>query len=187
MRRSISSSSSSSLVLFLPYMFLLSFDLCGANLRANADTQLIQKVCDGSTVKDFCYNIFRNDSYSQWATTKYNFEDITIQLAYSNYTNIHRKILTVTLNETNSEFRRIYRSCLHQYILLKSDFENLIYKLIFKGDLNEAVQNASSHIFTCMGYFTQFSNVPNPFAHDNENLIYFFELIRGIYFSPLDS
>lgn len=88
-RSIISSSISSSLIFLLPYIFLLSVDLFSANLRANDDTsELIQKVCDFSSVQDFCYKIFRNDSRTQWETTKLNLEDIIIQLAYSNYTKI---------------------------------------------------------------------------------------------------
>ncbi|KAG5583826.1 hypothetical protein H5410_044260 [Solanum commersonii] len=185
MGRSISSSSTISLIFLLPYIFLLSVDLFGTNLRANDIPKLVQKDCDFSTVQDFCNNIFKNDSRAQWATTKFNLENITIRLAYSNYTKIARKVLTITSNETNLEFRRIYRYCLHQYLLVRSDLENLIHVLHLQGDLDQAAQNASSHIFTCMGYFTHFSNISNPFAHDNENLVYFFELIRDIYFAPL--
>ncbi|WMV44295.1 hypothetical protein MTR67_037680 [Solanum verrucosum] len=188
MGRSISCSLSSSLIFLLPYIFLFSVNLFGTNLRANHDTnELIQKVCDFSNVQEFCYKIFENDPRTQWATTKFNLEDITIQLVYSNYTKIARKVLTITSYETNSEFRRIYRSCLHHYILLRSDLENLVHALRFQGDLDQAAQNASSHILACMNYFTQYSNIPNPFAHDNTNLVYFFELIRNIYLTPLQS
>uniref|UniRef100_A0A3Q7I078 Pectinesterase inhibitor domain-containing protein n=1 Tax=Solanum lycopersicum TaxID=4081 RepID=A0A3Q7I078_SOLLC len=187
MGRSISCSLSSSLIFLLPYIFLFSVDLFGTNLSANHDThELIQKVCDFSNVQQFCYNIFENDPRTQWATTKLNLEDITIQLAYSNYTKIARKVLIVTSSEKNSQFKRIYRSCLHHYILLRSDLENLVHVLRFQGDLDQVAQNASSHILACMDIFTQYSNIPNPFANDNKNLLYFFELIRNIYFTPLE-
>ncbi|KAK4356652.1 hypothetical protein RND71_025623 [Anisodus tanguticus] len=173
-----------SLIFLLPYIFLLSVDLFGANLRANAVTQLIQKVCDYSTVQDFCYNVFAND-FAQRAKTKYNIEDVAIQLAYSNYTIIHRNVWNITSNETNPEFKHIYRKCLHQYLLLKSDLENLIDVLILEGNLDEAAQRATDHLNVCVGYFYQYPNIPNPFAKDNEHLAYFFELIRDIYFTPL--
>ncbi|KAG5611552.1 hypothetical protein H5410_022833 [Solanum commersonii] len=87
------------------------------------------------------------------ARTKYNIEDVTIQMAYSNYSNIARKIVTVTSNETNPEFKQLYKKCLHQYVLLKYDFEYLNSMLIFKGDLDEASRRASTRLQTCINYF----------------------------------
>nr|XP_009613749.1 uncharacterized protein LOC104106824 [Nicotiana tomentosiformis] len=186
MGRSISNFSSTSLIFLLPYIILLSVDLFGANLRATAITQLIKTACDFSNVKDFCYNVLGNDPDAQWATTRFNLENTTITLAETNYTNIARKVLTITSNETNREFKQIYRKCLHQYLLLKSDFKNLIHTLEFNGDIAQAVEGAQVHLFTCMDYFTQFPNIANPFAQDNENMASFFELIRDISAVPLE-
>ncbi|XP_059310036.1 uncharacterized protein LOC132061199 [Lycium ferocissimum] len=185
MGRSISSSSSIALIYLFPYIFLLSVDLFGTNLRANAVTELIQKACDFSSVQEFCYNVLGNDPVAQRAMTKFNIEDVAIQFAYTNYTYIHRKVWTITNNETNPEYKQIYRKCLHQYVLLKSDFEKLFHTLVFKGNLDEAAQRAYTHLFSCTDYFYQSPNVPNPLAKDNEHLAYFFELIRDIYFAPL--
>ncbi|WMV26120.1 hypothetical protein MTR67_019505 [Solanum verrucosum] len=186
MGRPISSSSSMSLIFLLPYIFLLSVEIFNSNLTANAVTPIIQRACDSSTVKDFCYNVFGNNTMAERARTKYNIEDVTIQMAYSNYSNIARKIVTVTSNETNPEFKQLYKKCLHQYVLLKYDFEYLNSMLIFRGDLDEASQRASTRLQTCINYFYYSPKVSNPFAKDNENLSYFFELIRDIYLTSFD-
>ncbi|KAK4721838.1 hypothetical protein R3W88_012071 [Solanum pinnatisectum] len=175
-----------SLIVLLLYIFLLSVEIFNSNLRATAITPIIQRACDSSTVRDFCYNVFGNDTVAIWARTKFNIQDVAIQMAYSNYTNIARKVLSVTTNETNSEFKKLYRKCLHQYILLKSDFEDMIHHLVFSGDLDEASQRASTHLFTCIHYFYYSPNIPNPIAKENENLAYFFELIRDIYLTSFD-
>ncbi|OIT01421.1 hypothetical protein A4A49_59803, partial [Nicotiana attenuata] len=180
MGKSISSSSSVSLILFLPYFFLLSVDFFGANLRANAVTALIERACNFSGVPDFCYNVLGNDPRAQMATTKFELDDILIPLAYTNYTNIVRKISAVASIETNPEYKIIYRKCLHQYNILKSDFRFLFELSRVKGNLDLDVQNASLHLFVCTEFFTQFPNIPNPFAQDNDNLTFFLELIRDI-------
>lgn len=185
MGKSISSSSSVSLIFLLPYIFLLSVDFFGANLRANAVTPLIEKACNFSGVPDFCYNVLGNDPDARWATTRFNLENTTIRLAETNYTNIARKMLTITFSETNPEYYNVYRHCLHHYLLVRPHFRNLIATLLVNGDLDLASQNAMLHVFVCMGDFTEFPNVPNPFAEDNFNMYYFFELIRDIYYAPL--
>lgn len=186
MGRLISSSSSMSLIFLLPYIFLLSVEMFHSNLRANAITPIIQRACDSSTVKKFCYNVFGNDTMAIWARNKFNIQTVAIQMAYSNYTNIARNVLSVTTNETNLEYKKLYRKCLHQYILLKSDFKNMKYQLIFSGDLDQAAQRASTHLFTCRRYFYDSPNIPNPIDNENENLACFFELIRDIYFTSFD-
>lgn len=181
MGRSVSTSSSVSLVL----IFLLSVDLFGANLRANAVAQIIQIACDSSIVREFCYNVMENDPEAPWAVSKAQLELITIRMAETKYTNIARKMLTITFSETNPEYYNVYRHCLHHYLLVKPHFRNLIATLLVNGDLDLASQNAMLHVFVCMGDFTEFPNVPNPFAEDNFNMYYFFELIRDIYYAPL--
>ncbi|OIT01422.1 PREDICTED: uncharacterized protein LOC109230354 [Nicotiana attenuata] len=180
MGRSTSSSSSSSLIFLLPYIFLLSVDFYGANLRANAVTPLIQRACDFSMVREFCYNVMENDPEAQLAKTKVDIENVTIRLAYSNFTNIARKAWTITSCETNPEYKQIYRKCLHQYIRLRLDFQNFTQTLESNGDLDQVALGAITHIFACTSFF-QSPSVPNPFAQDNDNLGWFIELIRDIY------
>ncbi|OIT35552.1 hypothetical protein A4A49_55435 [Nicotiana attenuata] len=181
MGRSVSTSSSISLVL----IFLLSVDLFGAILRANAVAQIIQVACDSSIVREFCYNVMENDLDAPWAVSKAQLELITIGMAERKYTNIARKMLTITFSETNPEYYKVYRHCLHHYLLVRPHFQNLVATLLVNGDLDLASQNAMLHVFVCMGDFTEFPNVPNPFAEDNSNMYYYFELIRDIYYAPL--
>ncbi|KAG5583824.1 hypothetical protein H5410_044258 [Solanum commersonii] len=172
------------LIFFLPYIFLSSVDLFGENLRVYAITPLIQKACDSSNIPKFCYDILGNDPVAQFASTKFNLEDTTIQMAYSNYTNIHRKVLIITSNETNPEFKQVYRKCLHEYVLLKSYFEDLINILLFESyRYVRTVKEAAEHVTICMVYFYNSPNIPNPFAQDNDNLLSFFDLLRSMHYN----
>ncbi|CAN4106010.1 unnamed protein product [Withania somnifera] len=182
MSRSISSASSSTSIIFI---FLLSVDLFGTSLRASATSPLVKKACDLCEVKEFCYNVLGDNPEGNKATTRFNLEDVTIQLAYSNYTKIHRKVLSVTRKELNPTFKQIYRQCLHQYVLMKSDFDFIVHTLITKGDMGQAIQGVQTHLFACMSLFTQSPAAPNPFAQDNDNIASFLELIRDISFIPL--
>lgn len=182
MGRSISSTSSPISLIFI---ILLSVDLFGASLRANATTQLVKNACDLCEVKDFCYNVLGENPEANRAITRFNLEDVAIQLAYTNYTNIHRKVLTVTTNEVNPTLKQIYKQCLHEYVLMKSDFDFIVHTLVTNGDMGQAIEGARTHLFACMSLFTQSPTSPNPFAQDNDNLAFFLELIRDISFIPL--
>ncbi|XP_070008515.1 uncharacterized protein LOC142165048 [Nicotiana tabacum] len=175
-----STSTSSSILLAL--IFVLSFDLFGANLRVNAVTPLIQKACENTGARDFCYNIMENDPEAPWAKTKLDLEFITLRLAQVNYKTVHRKVWTITANETNPEYKQIYRKCLHQYNLLKSEFRNLMETLLVNGNIDLAAQAASNPIFVCERYFTP--GVPNPISEDNKYTMYFFDLMRDMYLTP---
>ncbi|XP_059306496.1 uncharacterized protein LOC132057933 [Lycium ferocissimum] len=179
MARLISSDSSSISLIFI---ILLSVDLFGASLRATAITPLIKTACDLCNVKDFCYNVLAENREANRAITRFNLEDVAIQLAYTNYTNIHRKVLTITTNETNPTLKKMYKQCLHQYVLMKKDFEFLLETLVMKGDMGQAIIVAQDDLFVCMSLFTQSPASPNPFAQDNDNMASFLELIRDISF-----
>ncbi|KAG5583823.1 hypothetical protein H5410_044257 [Solanum commersonii] len=133
------------LIFFLPYIFLSSVDFFGENLKVYAITPTIKKACDSSNIPRFCYDVLGNNDVAQFARNKFNLEYVLIQMAYSNYTNIHRKIFTITSNETNPNFKQIYRKCLHEYVLLKSNFENLSDTLLSKGNLDPPVREAANH------------------------------------------
>ncbi|KAK6779246.1 hypothetical protein RDI58_021430 [Solanum bulbocastanum] len=182
MGRSISSTSSS---ISLIFVILLSVDLFGTSLRASATTQLVKNACDFCEVKDFCYNVLGENPEANRATSRYNLQDVTIKLAYSNYTNIHRKVLTITANEVDQTLKQMYKQCLHDYVLLKSDFDFIVHTLVTNGDMGQAIEGARTHLFACMSLFTQSPTSPNPFAQDNDNLAHFLELIRDISFIPL--
>ncbi|KAG5583825.1 hypothetical protein H5410_044259 [Solanum commersonii] len=158
------------LILFLPYIFL-----CNVEFFA----------CNFSTVRSFCFDVSGNDENAQSASTKTNLEFIVIDMARANYTNIHRKVLTIDLNKTNPEYKHVYRMCLHEYVVLKSYFEDILNKVTFSGDLGRTALEASNHLFTCMLSFIRSPNIPNPFVQDNENLQMFFDLLRDIYVAPL--
>ncbi|CAN4116043.1 unnamed protein product [Withania somnifera] len=172
--------STSLLVLFLPFIFLLSVETLGAAVV----TPIIKSACDYSNVQSFCYYVLGNDPSGPYAKTKFNLEDIAVQAAYSNYSNIHRKVWTITANETNPEFKQIYRKCLHEYNLMKSKFEKLILTLGFQGNLDLAANDVAYLVYNCMLYFNN-PNIPNPIAQDNNDLLSFVDLIRSIFYAPL--
>ncbi|KAF3623416.1 hypothetical protein FXO38_06149 [Capsicum annuum] len=174
-------------IFVLPYIFLLSFNLFGENLGALVVTPIIQKACDLSNVRDFCYYVLGSDPSAEFAHLKFNIEDIAVQAAYANYSNIHRKVWTITSNETNSEFRQLYRKCLHEYNLMKPIFDDLRDTLVFKGDLEKPALDISYHASNCVIYFMRSPNIPNPIDKDNFDILYFVELIRSIYYAPLSS
>lgn len=169
----------------LIFIVLFSVDLFCASLRANATSQFVKNACDLCEVREFCYSVLGENPEANRATTRFNLEDVAIQLAYSNYTKIHRKVLTITTNEINPTLKHIYRQCLHDYVLLKSDFDFIVHTLVSNGDMGQAIERARTHLFACMSLFTQSPTSPNPFAQDNDNLASFLELIRDISFIPL--
>lgn len=166
------------LIIFLPYIFLSSIDLNVFGL-----TPLIQKACDLTNIPKFCFDVLGNDPAAQLAITKFNLENIVIQLAYSNYTLIHKKVWTVTANETNPEFKKVYRACLHDYHLIKSNFREFMHYLSLgeEGDFGRIAKDAAEHLTTCMLNFINSPNIPNPFYQDNDNLLSFFLLIKIFY------
>ncbi|PHT72238.1 hypothetical protein T459_23023, partial [Capsicum annuum] len=166
---------------------LCSVDLFGANLRAQAITDIIRKACEFSDVRDFCFEVLGDDPLANLARNKFHLEDIAIELATTNYSYIHRRVWTITFSETNPDLKHIYRSCLHEYNVMKTDFRNFIPALVFNGDLESVALDASYHVNTCEYYFIRSPNISNPFAQDNDNMFKFLDLIRGIYLAPLGS
>ncbi|KAM3325534.1 hypothetical protein P3S67_000659 [Capsicum chacoense] len=182
MERSISNASSS---ISLVFIILLCVDFFEASLKASATTHLFTKACNLCEVRDFCYNVLGENPEANRATTRHDLENVTIQLAYSNYTNIVRKVLKVTTHEPNPTFKQTYKECLHQYLLMKSDFDFIVKTLAMNGDMGKATEGTRDHLFTCMSLFTQSPDIPNPIAQDNDNVASFLELIRDISFIPL--
>ncbi|KAM3340824.1 hypothetical protein P3S68_028459 [Capsicum galapagoense] len=182
MEISISSASSS---ISLVFIILLCVDFFEASLRESATTHLVTRACDLCEVRDFCYNVLGENPEANRATTRHDLENVTIQLAYSNYTNIARKVLTVTTHEPNPTFKQTYKECLHQYLLMKSNFDFIVKTLAMNGDMGKAIKGTRDHLFTCMSLFMQSPDIPNPIAQDNDNVASFLELIRDISFIPL--
>lgn len=176
--------SMSLLIFFLPYIFLSSVDLFGENLRVYAITPLIQEACDSCNIPKFCYDVLGNDPAAQFSSTKFNIEAATIQLAYSNYTNIHRKVSIITSKETNREYKQVYRKCLHEYVIMKVYFQGFINTLLFRSNnFVQEVKDAADHLTNCMIFFYDSPNIPNPIAQDNDSLLSFFDLLRSMHYN----
>uniref|UniRef100_A0A3Q7I047 Uncharacterized protein n=1 Tax=Solanum lycopersicum TaxID=4081 RepID=A0A3Q7I047_SOLLC len=159
--------SMSLLIFFLPYVFLSSVDLFAENLRVYAITPLIQEACDSCNIPKFCYDVLGNDPAAQFSSTKFNIEAATIQLAYSNYTNIHRKVSIITSKETNREYK-----------------QGFINTLLFRSNnFVQEVKDAADHLTNCMIFFYDSPNIPNPIAQDNDSLLSFFDLLRSMHYN----
>ncbi|OIT01116.1 hypothetical protein A4A49_60065, partial [Nicotiana attenuata] len=165
-----------------PGIIILSVPLFATSL----DTNFVSKACGlCKTQQDFCYSVLAQNPEAQKATTKHDLEGITINLAFQNYTAIARRVLFVTTNETDPKLKEIYRNCLHQYLLMRSDFQFINDTFNSNGDVVQSLWGASTHLTNCIYYFMSNTPPPNPFAEDNDNMGAFIGLIRDICYIDL--